>query len=378
MSNVNAYVGLDVHKETVAAAIAESPRDSEVRFFGNLANDPEEIRRFVTKMAARHGTVEFVYEAGPCGYSIHRQITAMGHRCVVVAPSRIPRRPNDRVKNDHRDAKTLARLARAGELTGIWVPDGVHEAMRDLVRARHAAARDMKVSRLRIQSFLLKHSVEYEGKSWTKKHRLWLASRRFEHRAQQIAFQSLINAMEQATARRTELETQIAEILPEWSAAKVVTALQALRGVGLVIAATVVSEVGSMSRFSDPRQLMAFLGLTPGEHSSGGKIRGRGITKAGNAAVRTLLFEAAWSYRQPAKVGAYMLSHMPEDIPQRVKDIAWKAQLRLTGRYRKLIVKGKKPQIAITAVARELVGFMWCIAGSVEHEHESLGAPAVT
>ncbi len=257
---------------------------------------------------------------------------------------------------------TLARLARAGELTTVWVPDPIHEAIRDLVRARHAANRDLKQARQRIQSFLLKHSCLYDKKSWTQRHRTWLANRTFLHAAQQIAFQSYLNAMEQALARRTQLEEQIRELLPAWSLARVVDALQALRGVALIIAVSVVTEAGDMARFENPKQLMAFFGLTPGEYSSGKKTRPRGITKAGNATIRSLLYEAAWSYRQSPKVGAYMLQHMPKDLPQEVKDIAWKAQLRLHRRYRQLLGRGKKSQVAITAVARELVGFMWYIA----------------
>jgi transposase len=314
------------------------------------------------KLAAKHPRPEFVYEAGPCGYDVYRRLTSAGHACVVVAPSHIPRKPGDRVKNDHRDAVALARLARAGELTAIWVPDGVHEALRDVVRARHAANKDLKAARQRIQSYLLKYRVVYPGKAWSGRHRSWLANRQFDHVAQQIAFQGYINGMEQALARRTDLEDQIRQLLPEWSLAGLVDALQSLRGVALVIAVSVVAEVGDLARFEGPKQLMSFLGLVPGEYSSGSKIRPRGITKAGNIGVRRLLYEAAWSYRQTPKVGAYKRQHMPEGIPQAAKDIAWKAQQRLCKRYRKLLGRGKKPQVAITAVARELVGFMWAIA----------------
>ncbi len=277
MADVRAYVGLDVHKDTLAVAIADGTREGEVRFWGNLANRPEDLRRTVQRIVQRHGQVEFTYEAGPCGYAIHRQLTSLGHVCHVVAPSHIPRRPGDRVKNDHRDSMTLARLSRAGELTDVWVPDIVHEAMRDVVRARHAASRDLKIARQRIQSFLLKHSCIYEKKSWTQRHRTWLANRSFPQTAQQIAFQNYLNAMEHALSRRAELEEQIRELMPQWSLGPLVTALQALRGVALIIAVSVVTEVGDITRFQNPKQLMAFLGLTPGEHSSGKKTRPRGI-----------------------------------------------------------------------------------------------------
>lgn len=270
------------------------------------------------------------------------------------------------MKNDHRDAIALARLARAGELTPIWVPDTVHEAMRDVVRARHAANKDLKAARQRIQSYLLKYRAIYPGKAWSGRHLTWLANRKFEHTAQQIAFQGYLNGMQQALARRSEVEDQIRELLPEWSLAGLVDALQSLHGVALIIAVSIVAEVGDLKRFENPKQLMSFLGLVPGEHSSGNKVRPRGITKMGNIGVRRLLYEAAWSYRQTPKVGAYKRNHMPKDIPQVAKDIAWKAQQRLCKRYRKLVARGKKSQVAITAVARELLGFMWAIAHSLK------------
>jgi transposase len=367
MKLVEAFVGLDVHKETIAVAIADAHGGREVRFWGNIPNSPEPLQKLVDKLCGRYREIEFVYEAGPCGYDIYRRLTGQGLTCRVIAPSHILRRPGDRIKNDHRDAMTLARLARAGELTEVWVPDEVHEAMRDLVRARHAANRDVRMARQRIQSFLLKYHYTYGQKPWTGKHRTWLANRTFPHRAQQIAFQNYLNSTEQALARREELETQIRELLPDWSLHILVDSLQALRGVALIIAVTVVAEVGDMQRFSNPKQLMAFLGLVPGEHSSGGKTRPRGITKTGNRTVRSLLFEAAWSYRQRPKVGAYMLQHRPKELPQAAKDIAWKAQVRLCRRYRQLLAKRKKSQVAITAVARELVGFMWSIAKTLDH-----------
>ena len=355
------FVGLDVHKSSITIALADGERHGEVRRYGEIQNTPEAVAKLIKKLSKRHCAPEFVYEAGPCGYGLFRQISDLGLVCRVASPGHTPRTPADRIKNDTRDAEKLARLARAGELTYVWVPDPVHEAMRDLVRARFLASKDLRHARAHVQMFLLKNGIRYDGKPWGHRHRVWLADRRFEHPGQQIAFQSFLNRVEQAVARKSELDIQIAELSGAWSLGPVVKAIQALKGVGLAIAATLVAEIGDFSRFPIPRHLMAWLGVVPGEHSSGTVIRPRGITKAGNAAARSLLFEAAWSYRTTPKVGQWQMRHRP-DVCQEFKDIAWKAQLRLHGRYRKLIARGKRGTVAITAIARELVGFIWDIA----------------
>lgn len=361
----NAYIGLDVHKETIAVAIAETGRTGEVRFYGEIANTPDAVAKFLKKLGGRHGKLHVVYEAGPCGYGLYRQINAAGHVCEVVSPAHTPRRAGDRVKTDRRDALTLARLSRAGELTSVWVPDEAHEAMRDLIRAREAATKDVRQIRQRIQGFLLRHGRRYAGAVWKKQHRVWLANQSFVHPAQQIAFQTYLNAMDQAIERKELIETQIAALVPEWSLGPVVEALQALRGVALVVAAGVVAEIGDMRRFDNPRQLMAFLGLVPGEHSSGSKRKLTGITKAGSTVARRLIVEAAWAYRMPAKIGQAMMLRQ-QSIATSIRDIAWKAQVRLCARYRRMLARGKKAPVVITAVARELVGFIWAIGRQIE------------
>lgn len=361
MDEFAAYVGLDVHKDSISVAIAEAGRDGEVRFWGSIPNVPDAIEVLFKRLESRHGKLQYVYEAGPCGYGLYRQLAARGRTCKVVAPSHTPKKAADRIKNDTRDSVTLARLLRAGELTFVWVPDETHESMRDLVRARQRASNDIRQARQRIQGFLLRLQRRYPTKPWSLRHRIWLANQKFDHPAQQLAFQNYLNAHEQAEARRDLLDKQIAELLPHWTLEPIVKALQALKGIASTIAVALVAEIGDFRRFSNARQLMAFLGIVPGEFSSGHSVRPRGITKAGNTALRALLYEAAWCYRTPAKVGSFMYSRMPKDLPQKLKDIAWKAQVRLSARYRRLLARGKKSQVAVTAVARELLGFVWAI-----------------
>ena len=293
------YVGLDVHKETMAVAVAETGLRGEVREHGKIPNTPVAVKSLATKLASAGRELRFCYEAGPCGYGVQRQLTGLGHECVVVAPSLIPRKPGERIKTDRRDAINLAKLHRAGELTPVWVPDQVHEAIRDLVRARQAAVRTLRQARQQLSGFLLRHGHHYHRPAWTLMHRRWLAGLKFEQAVHHIVLEDCIEAVEAATARRDRLEAHIEAALPAWSLAPVVQALQALRGVALVAAATLVAELGDITRFTNPRQLMAYLGLVPSEHSSGGKRRQGGITKAGNEAARRMLIEAAWSYRFP-------------------------------------------------------------------------------
>ena len=361
MENIT-YVGLDVHKATVCVAIAEGGRSGEVRQLGVFENRPELLLKLVARLGKGGRRLSFCYEAGPCGYGLHRFLSGCGHDCVVVAPSLIPMKAGDRVKTDRRDAVMLAKLHRAGELTPIWIPDAAHEAMRDLVRARATAGRVLSKARQHLQSFLLRHDQIYRGaRAWTLAHRRWLTTVRFAHPAQQIVLQDYIHAVQDAEARLDRLTRQIEELLPNWSMAPVVTALQAMRGIALVVAVTVVAEVGDFRRFANARQLMAYLGLVPSEHSSGASIRRGGITKAGNALARRVLIEGAWTYRMPARVSR-KLHDRNEGVSPVIRDIAWKGQIRLCSRYRRLAAAGKPKVVVTTAIAREMVGFIWAIA----------------
>lgn len=358
------FVGLDVHKETIAVAVAEGGDRGEVWEYGRIANRPDAVRRLLGRLERPGAVLRLCYEAGPLGYGLQRQISASGHECVVIAPSLIPRRPGDRIKTDRRDAVNLAKLHRAGELTAVWVPDAAHEAMRDLVRARLAAVRALRQARQQLSGFLLRHGLSYGRTAWTQMHRRWLAGLRFEHPAHHLVLEDLISAVEAATQRRDRLTGQIEGLLETWSLAPVVRAVQSLRGMALVTAATLVAELGDITRFANPRQLMAYLGLVPWEHSSGASRRQGGITKAGNGAARRMLIEAAWSYRFPARISREHLIRQ-DRLAQPIRDIAWKAQLRLCRRYRRLANAGKPATVVTTAIARELAGFVWAIARQV-------------
>jgi transposase len=363
MDQNTTFIGLDVSKDTIAVAVAEGGRRGEVRFYGSISSKPEAITKLVKTLAATHGKLAFAYEAGPTGYGLYRQLIQLGYACHVVAPSMTPARPGNQIKTDRRDAVVLASLFRAGELTSIWVPDIEHEAMRELVRARISAVESVRRTRQQLLSFLLRHGRIYKDgiRHWTKKHRRWLGDQRFDHPAQQIAFEEYNRAIEQAEDRRLRLERQIEALLPSWSLHPVVASIQALRGVSLVSAVTLVAEVGDFRRFANPRQLMGWLGLVPRERSSGSTRAQGNITKAGNTRARRMLVESAWTYRLPARVAGDLLQRSAK-LPEAVRDIAWKAQVRLCARYRRMQRTGRPKNIVTVAIARELAAFVWAIA----------------
>ena len=378
MGKFSKYVGLDTHKETIAVSVADAA-GGKARYFGEVANRSGAIKKLIQRLSPEGEVVSFCYEAGPCGYGIYRQITQSGHDCSVVAPSLIPRRPGDRIKTDRRDSEALARLHRAGELTPVWVPDEEQEAMRDLTRAREDMKHLERQSKQRLNAFMLRHGRHYEsGKSkWTQAHWRWLEHIKFAQPVQQIVLQEYIDNVQQLQCRVADLEGEMAAAVTEWSLSPVVEALMALRGCRLITAMTVMAELGDISRFESPRQLMAFLGLVPSESSSGASTRRGGITKTGNGHVRRVLIESAWCYRFPARKSA-PLQRRAEKTSPAVQAIAWKAQKRLCGRYRYLDQRGLKRVKISTAIARELSGFMWAIACEVMGKQQHLADERVT
>lgn len=355
------YVGLDVHKESINVAIAASGSNYEVRSYGRIGGDIDSLDRVVRKLQSTGADLCFVYEAGPCGYQIYRHLNANGLPCIVAAPSLIPKRSGDRIKNDRRDAINLARLLRAGELTAVYVPELDDEAMRDLVRAREDAKNVERKARQRLTAFLLRHGIRYQGKTkWTQAHKNWFLSVKMAHPAQQIVLQEYVDTVKECSERVKRLTEQICNLVPEWSRAPFVEAYQALRGVSLIVAATMVAEIGDMSRFDNPKQLMAYLGLIPSEHSSGATVRRGGITKTGNCHARRVLVEGAWAYRMRARKTQTILKRQ-QHLSKGICEISWKAQVRLCARYRRLFALGKSKQTIVTAIARELSAFIWAI-----------------
>ena len=370
-----AYVGMDTHKDTIAVAVAEPGRGEPI-YRGEIANKPKAVGKLLEKLGEAYGgeLIEFCYEAGPCGYGLYRQILAAGHQCRVVAPSQIPKAPGERIKTDRRDALKLARLLRSGDLTPVWVPDQEQERMRDLSRARDDMKAQERKARQQLNAFLLRHGHHWpSGKTrWTPAHENWLAGLKMDHPWQQVVLQEYIDAERAAGDRVAQLSDHLMRALPEWSLAPVVDSLIALRGIDKLAAIVLLAELGDISRFDSPKQLMAFLGLVPSEHSSGGRRRQGAITLTGNGHARRMLIESAWSYRFPARWTKHLKGKARNASPE-AKKIAWKAQTRLCGRYRTLTRAGKNTKLVCVAIARELCGFLWDI---VRQEMPSLAAPA--
>ena len=324
-----AFIGIDTSKLRNAVAVAEAGRKGEVRYLGEFDTSMAATRKLVAKLAAQYGKLTFCYEAGPTGYGLHRLIESLGHTCMVVAPSLVPKKAGDRVKTNRRDAEGLAKLLRACELTAVWVPDERHEAMRELARARDAAREDLTRKRQQVSSMLLRMGLHYPGiKTWGARHRTWLANLKLEHGEQRFVLEELLQAERQSGERIARLEQAIRAAVTDWSLAAMVPALMAMRGVDLVSAVTILAEIGDLTRFKNPRQLMAYLGLVPSERSTGDTVKRGPITKAGSGRARRVLVEAAWAYRHPPRVG-YEKQTLVAAAPRAAREIAWKAQVRL-------------------------------------------------
>jgi transposase len=356
---------MDVHKDSIDVATGDDAA-GEVRHYGAIGGDMQAVSRLARKLESMGKALVFVYEAGPCGFGIYRLLKAKGHECWVVSPGMTPRSNADRVKTDRRDCLKLARLARAGELTPIHVPDEADEAMRDLVRAREDAVIVQRQARQRLGALLLRNDIRYNGKTlWSPAHRRFIAEIRLPHAAQHIAVEEYAQAVDEAGKRIERLESAIGEELTRWRWRPVVQALQAFRGIRSIHAVRLVAELGDLTRFASPRHLMGFLGLVPSEDSTGNRRRQGAITKTGNSSARRALVEAAWAYRYGARVSVG-IARRQSDLPKPVTDLAWKAQLRLCSRYRRLSARGLNRNKIIVAVARELSGFVWALGQQVK------------
>lgn len=367
------HVGLDVDSEKVVVAVAESA--GEVRSLGAVPYTEESIRRLVRRLGPSN-RLRMCYEAGPHGYALYWQLMRLGVHCDVIAPTLVPVRSGDRVKTNRRDAEKLARCYRSGDLTAVWVPDAAHEALRDLVRAREVAKKDQLRARHRLSKFLLRRGLRAAAgvKSWTTKHLAWVRTLRFEHVAQEAAFLDYLHEVEHVAERVVRLERAIDQAVEASPAPMraLMAGLQALRGIKQISAATIVAEVGPLSRFARPKQLMGYSGMVSSESSTGATVRRGPITKTGNAHLRRIMGEAAWAYQyRPAM--SPELRKRQLGLSETVKEIAWKAQHRLSSRYRRLLVKGKLRQKIVTAIARELLGFVWAIGVQIEKEQRQPG-----
>jgi transposase len=360
MEEFSKYIGLDVHKETIAVSVAEG-NGGEVRYLGEIDNTPDAMEKLIKHLRKGGTDLLFCYESGPCGYGIYRQIVDLGWKCKVVATSLIPKKAGDRVKTDRRDSMMLARLLRAGELEAVWVPDGTQEALRDLTRAREDMKHLQRQAKQRLLAFFLRHGKRYSGQSnWTQAHFRWMEGIKFDQPVQQIVMQEYINAVQDGGKRVAGMDREIERVAQASTTWPVIESLMALRGISLLTATTIIAEIGDLTRFASAPQLMAYLGLVPSEHSSGDRVRRGGITKTGNSHVRRVLIESAWTYRHAARKTA-AIQRRAECTSEKVQEIAWNAQKRLCGRYRLLETKGKLKVQVCTAVARELAGFIWAV-----------------
>jgi len=361
------FIGLDTHKEFNEVAYIEEHRGAQPVHLGRFSSSKVAVQKLVRQFESKYpgATLHFVYEAGPCGYWIYRLITSLGHCCYVVAPSLIPKKPGEKIKTDKRDALKLAKLLKSEDLTPIYVPEPEDEAVRDLSRAREIAMKDLKDAKYQLKALLLRNNINYKGTAnWSQKHLRWLTELVLPHPAQHIVLQEFLQTITERISRLERLDNELTHHVHQWRYYPVVKAIQAMRGVRLLVATGVVAELGDLTRFDHPRKLMSYLGLVPSEHSSGGKRHIGAITKCGNGRARRLLVEGAHTYRYAANISTDMQKRQ-EGLPKDIIDIAWKAQLRLCKRYKKMIAKGKHYNLVVTAIAREMIAYIWAIAKEV-------------
>ena len=361
------FIGLDTHKEFNEVAYIEEHRGAQPVHLGRIPSSKVAVQKLVRQFESKYpgATLHFVYEAGPCGYWIYRLITSLGHCCYVVAPSLIPKKPSEKIKTDKRDALKLAKLLKSEDLTPIYVPEPEDEAVRDLSRAREIAMEDLKDAKYQLKALMLRNNINYKGTAnWSQKHLRWLTELVLPHPAQHIVLQEFLQTITERISRLERLDNELTHHVHQWRYYPVVKAIQAMRGVRLLVATGVVAELGDLSRFDHPRKLMSYLGLVPSEHSSGGKRHIGAITKCGNGRARRLLVEGAHTYRYAANISTDMQKRQ-EGLPKDIIDIAWKAQLRLCKRYKKMIAKGKHYNLVVTAIAREMIAYIWAIAKEV-------------